>query len=165
MKIYRLLIVLLTMCQICTAQIYESDTAKDAIMVISNDCYLYKSPQTIFNEEADTTLIKVPYSAVFVSESFHDNYFKVNYNGETGYIFCVHATVPKRIRNIRKEILKCYKPETITIPEKELNCPYISSFVNANQMYLNATNQGIFGRAIYNKCNFLCRLIVIINQN
>lgn len=83
---------------------YNCDTARDAVMVTNDYCYVYKTPQTIPNVIADTTLTKLPRYAMVVTSGFKDNYFKVNINGEDGYLFCMNVSVPKRIRKIQRQL-------------------------------------------------------------
>lgn len=103
MKNIILLLILLTIPVVSFAQ-YNNDTACDAIMIISDNAYLYKTPQTIPNSIADTLLVKLPKGLLLSTLSFKYNYFKVNVNGEIGYIFCLQATTPKRIREIQEKL-------------------------------------------------------------
>lgn len=84
---------------------YNNDTAQDLVMVKSTKCYMYKTPNPVFINDADTSLLKFPIGLPLYTIGFKDNYFKVNINGEIGYVFCMDVTTPKRIKEIQCKIV------------------------------------------------------------
>lgn len=104
-----LTIILLSICCVCLSQSpYNNDTAVDAVMVKVNWCYVYPTPQTVFNLEADTTLICLPRGMIISTLGYCDNYFKVSIDGKIGYIHSYCVTTPKRIRELQFKIQKPY---------------------------------------------------------
>jgi hypothetical protein len=100
----KLLLTLLTIIPLLSLAQYNDENANDAVMVISENCYVYNTPQTIPNYIADTTLTKLPKGLPIITNGYKNNYYKINLDGKDGYIFCLHVTTPKRMRKIQERI-------------------------------------------------------------
>ena len=87
---------------------YNDMNANDVVMVKSDNCYVYKTPQTIENSVADTTLTKLPKGLPIITNGYKNNYYRVKIDGEIGYIFCLNVTTPKRIKELQLELQKPY---------------------------------------------------------
>ncbi len=83
---------------------YNTDSS-DLVMVKSNSCFVYNTPHIIYNEIAQDSLLELPVGLPIKTCGYKDNYFKVNINGEEGYIFCMCVTTPKRMRETRQQLL------------------------------------------------------------
>ena len=121
MKIVLLTISIITFIYTSYAQ-YNNDTVKDLVLVKTEHCYMYKSPQTIPNSIAQDSLLRFPVGLPLETCGYRDNYYKIDINGEIGYIFCMNVTTPKRIRDIRCRMLlpgaKCDAYNTLIIEDE-----------------------------------------------
>jgi hypothetical protein len=81
---------------------------------------MYKTPHTISNVVAQDSLLKFPVGLPIKTCGYKDNYFKVNINGQEGYVFCMCVTTPKRMREIREQLLFKISKQLHKLPTFEI---------------------------------------------
>jgi len=76
----------------------------DTITIKGDNCFLYETNQTIPNDKAETSLVRIPDSTTITSCYFDGIYYKVLYENCIGYIFCLNVITPNRISELQDSL-------------------------------------------------------------
>lgn len=99
--------------------LYENEGMFSDTLKTKKQTSLYITPQTIYYKD-DTLTTKISQNTILISKYFKDNYYKVEFNGETGYVFCLDVETPSRI-NLQQKWLQLLVSEHIINTEENIS--------------------------------------------